>query len=129
MPQGDNLTLTGSSGGVTGLSNRIFSWEGTFSRDALPTTPLGATDETNDYGVGKARGRAMAYMTTASGSGSDPTYFTQNSKKVSMTLTADSGKTFAFTALISEVQIVDEIDRVNVITFNWVKDGALTPTW
>ena len=129
MPQGDNVTLTGSSGGVTGLSNRISHWEGQFSRDALPSTGLGQVDETNDYGVGKASGRAIAYMTTGSGSGNDPTWFTNNSRKASIILTADTGKTFTFTALISNVEIVDEIDRINIITFNWVRDGSMTVQW
>jgi hypothetical protein len=125
MGQGNNTILTGSSGSVAGLSNRLYSITANYSRSALDSTGLGALDATTDYGLGRLSGTAQGYqLVAASGSGNNPAYFTEGSIKATMTVTWDTGKTDTFTAVISGVRIVGEIDRANIITFDFVRDGA-----
>jgi hypothetical protein len=118
--------LTGNDGSTTGFVSKIFAWRGTFSADALPSTGLGQAAETNEYGVGKARGSAMAYVTSDSGSTNDPTTATLNFIKTTITLKCSATQFYQFQAVLSDVEFGVEVDRVQTVTFNWVRDGANT---
>lgn len=73
---------------------------------------------------GSASGR-MKYGATSTSPGFDALSKTGGS----MTLTMATGCTFTFTALVSDIEVVEDAHGEAAITFNFKSTGAVTVAW
>ncbi len=124
MPQ---RVLTGTTGSVTGLNCRLYLWDCTLHTDALESTGFGSSWRNNEPGFRSASGRAAARLTDGTAT-DDPTAMFDGAKHA-LTLVAATSCSFSFSAIITNVSVAVNVDKISEVTFDFVSDGAITTAW
>ena len=108
------------------------TWSCTFSNVVNDITSFGNTGVVRRLGIGDAQGSAGGFLKDGS---DDPGVVTaENSVGATggaMTLTAQTGNTFAFSAVIDQISISSAVNGDASVTFNFLmadSDGV-TQTW
>lgn len=127
---GGNVTLP------TGFTGHISAWSATVETEDVETTGFAEVgNRTFDAttvmisGAAVGTGQSGAGSTTllpSTGLGATPT---MSAWKASMTLTATSGCTFAFTALVKAVALNRPQNGKLDIAYTFKSSGAITQTW
>lgn len=133
-------TIQGVGGGVTfvtGFYAKFTAWTANITNETVETTGFSdAGNSTNESGgpiklegtaVGVAQFDATTTALLPSGAlGATPTF---SSWKGTMTLTATTGCTYAFTAVISGMATGRQYNGRMEVTYSFVSSGAITQTW
>lgn len=121
--------ITGRTGSVTGLACRIYLWRARLHTDALETTGFGSVWRQRTPGFQDATGSAVARLTRGTAT-DDPTLLFGGSEYV-INLFANSSPACAisFLAVVENVSIEDNVDRVAEVTFDFSSDGTVTTQW
>ena len=127
-----NLHGTGGAFTSAGFTGKIQQWSANFNPGVLDVTGFG------DAGYKKAEASTMQCTGTATGILTDvapvtTTFFGATFNKgawsITITLTCATGKTFAFTGVISGMDISRLEVGDNPISFSFVSSGVITETW
>lgn len=128
-----SATIQGTNGAcaITGYASKINQWSANIQIKVVETT--GFSDggfRTREPVQIFLEGSAAGTLTYGDAAGPAPTLSTLASlAPVSITLTATTGKTFTFSAVVTGISITRPVDGKADVTFNFKSAGPVTQTW